>query len=294
MKNFYKLFFSVTLLAWFSLLPAMAQKTILETFEDSSKVPVWMNAHQGGADPEIVENPLRDGINYSDSVLLWVKLKSAPVYSAAMTEIEAYDIEFKEDATFIHVKMLKDNTDPCALQVIRTEDGMSEAGKYKDPPDRIPCPFPGEWVDYVFDFSAPEATAHTWSRFYFMAVMNATEEGGWAARELPEDVNVYIDEIIIDSDPNPYTTPLNAVHVDAEGNISYILNNPVTTEMVFSGIGKVQEIMVYDMNGTLVRHLGVAGEDTYRLPVSDLANGIYLVSFRKQDGVSQVSKVVKQ
>src|SRR5690606_15514300 len=150
----------------------------------------------------------------------------APVYSALMTELQAYDIEFSGDATYLHIKMMKDNTDPCALQIIRTDDGIGESGKYLDPPVRVPCPVANEWVDYVFDFSAPEATSHTWSRFYFMAVMNATEEGSWQAYELDDDVNVYIDDIIIDSESTPYQSeaPLS-VFVSKTGQISYIINN---------------------------------------------------------------------
>lgn len=294
MKIFYTILSTFLIVMGLSFQLAYSQQTILEDFEDSSTVPVWMNANQEAPIPEIVENPLKEGINVSDSVLLWIKAKNSPVWAAVMTELEAYDIVFEGDATYIHVKMLKDNTDPAGLQIIRTEDGITEADKYPDPPVRVPCPFPNEWVDYVWDFSDPDIASQTWSRFYFMAVMNATEDGGWDADPLDDDVLVYIDEIIIDSDPEPYTGTLNTVFIDRDGSISYVLRNPVTSEMVFSAIEDVVQITVYSIDGRIVKQIKTERQHSYHLNVSDLLPGIYLVKFDKQDGTSNVSKVIKQ
>ncbi len=272
----------------------MGQKTVLETFENSAETPEWINAHQDAPQPEIVANPDKSDLNPSDSVMLWIKAKDAPVWSAAMSELQAYDIQFSGDAVYIHVKMMKDNTDPCALQVIRTDDGISESGKYEDPPTRVPCPTPNVWVDYVFDFSDTAATNHDWSRFYFMAVMNATEEGGWTADPLDNDVNVYFDDIIIDSEMDPYEPAATTVFRDRSGKISYYLNNPVTDELILKGIGKVDEITIYSINGRVVKRLNTAKQDFYRVPVGDLSKGIYLVKIQKFDGQVEVSKIIKQ
>src|SRR4030042_4349387 len=204
-KNYFLGFILCTI---FFCNPLYAQQTVVETFEVSPSVPIWINANEDAPQPEIVANPQKGGINPSDSVMLWIKAKDGPVYAAAMTDLQTYTINFTGDAKYMHLKMLKNNTDPCALQVIRTNDGYTESGKYLDPPVRIPCPIPNEWVDYVFDFSDTAATNHSWSRLYFMAVMNATEEGGWTKRPLDNDVNVYFDDIVIDSETAPYTTPL--------------------------------------------------------------------------------------
>lgn len=296
MKKFYMIIGACLIVMGLSFQPAYTQQIVIEDFEDSSTVPVWMNANQEAPQPEIVENPLKEGINVSDSVLLWIKAKDSPVWAAAMTELEAYDIVFEGEATYLHIKMLKDNTDPAALQIIRTDDGMEESDKYPEPPVRLPCPFPNEWVDYVYDFSDPDVASQSWSRFYFMAVMNATEEGGWEADPLDEDVYVYIDDIILDSDPEPYTDEdeTNTVFVDREGNVSYILKNPVTTEMVFSGIEDVEQITVYNINGSVVRQINTGRQHSYQLQVSDLQQGIYMVKFDRVDGTSEVSKIIKQ
>lgn len=284
--------FAVMLVLGFQVLSA--QQTVLETFEVSADVPIWMNANEDAPQPEIVANPNKSGINPSDSVMLWIKGKDAAVYAAAMTELQAYNVEFNGDATFIHVKMMKDNTDPCAFQVIRTDDGVSEAGKYPNPPPRLPCPTVNEWVDYVFDFSAAEATNYSWSRFYFMAVMNSTEEDGWTVDPLDNDVNVYFDEIVIDNVSTPYDSPLTTVFMDKTGQISYILNNPVTSELVLEGIGKVRSIRLFSINGKLVKQVKIDNHDAYRIPVADLGSGLYLVEFMKEDGSVDVSKIIKK
>ncbi len=295
MKKFYMIIGTCLFVMGLSFQSVHAQQTILEDFEDSATVPVWMNANQEAPQPEIVENPLKEGINPSDSVLLWIKAKNAPVWAAAMTELEAYDIVFEGEATYIHIKMLKDNTDPAALEIIRTDDGIEEADKAPETPVRLPNPFPGEWVDYVWDFSDSWIASQDWSRFYLMAVMNATEEGGWEADPLDEDAKVYIDDIVIDSDPEPYTEPLNnRVMVDSDGNVSYVLNNPVTSEMVFSNIEAVEQITVYSISGRVVKQINTGRQHSYHLQVSDLPQGIYMVKFDRKDGTSEVSKVIKK
>jgi hypothetical protein len=258
-------------------------------------MPGWINAHQNAPQPEMVANPDKSGLNPSDSVMLWIKAKDGKVYAAAMSDLNAYDIEFNGDATYIHLKMMKDNTDPCCLQVIRTDDGVVESGKYDDTdPYRTPCPTPNEWVDYVFDFSAPEATNYTWSRFYFMAAMNATEDGGWTEDPLENDVNVYIDEIVIDNVADPYDSPLTTVFTDRSGQISYILNNPVTSELILKGIGKAKDIKLYSISGQLVKQVNTENRDTYRIPVGDLSSGMYILQFTKYDGTVDISKIIKK
>lgn len=290
MKKLYSLFFAFVVLTGF----AFGQQTLLDDFENSAESPNWINAHEDAPQPEIVANPDKSDLNPSDSVMLWIKAKDAVVWAAAMSERYAYDIQFNGDATYIHLKMLKDNTDPCVLQVIRSE-GETETGKYDaTDPERIPCPTANEWVDYVFDFSDTAATNYEWQRFYFMAVMNATEPMGWTADPLDADVNVYFDDIIIDSDPNPYEPAATTVFRDRSGQISYYLNNPVTDELVLKGIGKVDEITIYSINGRVVKRLNTAKQDFYRVPVGDLSKGIYLVKFQKFNGQVEVSKIIKQ
>jgi len=268
--------------------------SVLETFEESAKVPVWINASEDAPQPEIVANPKKEGLNPSDSVMLWIKAKDSDVWAAAMSDLQAYNIKFTRDAKYIHVKMMKDNTDPCALQIIRTDDGTTESGKYLDPPVRVPCPTPNEWVDYVFDFSDTTAINHNWSRFYFMAVMNATEDGGWTKRPLDNDVNVYFDDITIDSVMTPYTIPATTIFVDRMGQISYILNNPVTSELILQGIGKVKNITIYSINGQAVRQIKISNHDSYTIPVGDLSKGIYIIRFQKENGTFETSKIIKQ
>ena len=271
-----------------------SQQTVIEDFEESATVPGWINANQSAPQPSIVENPDKSGLNPSDSCMLWIKNKDSKVFAAAMSGLEAYNIQFNGEATFVHLKMMKDNTDPCAFQVIRTEDGETEADKLFNPPPRIPCPTPNEWVDYVFDFSAPEATSQTWTRIYFMPVMNATEEGGWTEDPLESDVDVYIDDIIVDSESDPYTSAATTVFMDRAGNVSYILNNPVTSELILEGIGKVRNITLYNLSGQQIKSIPTYSVTNYVVPVADLSKGIYIVKFQKDDGTVSTSKIIKR
>jgi type IX secretion system substrate protein len=294
MKKIYTLFYLIVVLLIFGLQGINAQKTVLEDFETKEGRPAWVNANNSSVAPAIVLNPSKDNLNASDSVLLWIKNKDSKVYAAAMSELQAYIIQFNGSATYMHFKMLKNNTDPCALQVIRTDDGIGESGKVFNPPVRIPCPTVNQWVDYVVDFSAVDATSHTWSRVYIMPVMNATVEGGWTEAPLDADVNVYIDDITVDSEMNAYQPSATTVFVSKTGEVSYILNNPVVSELILEGIGEVRDISLYSINGSLVKHLQTYKVDSYKVPVADLAKGIYIVKFQKEDGSVTSSKIIKR
>ena len=294
MKKISSLFSVLVVLLIFSVQMLNAQKTVIEDFETADNRPGWVNANNSSVAPKVVLNPSKDNLNPSDSVLLWVKNKDSKVYAAAMSELQAYIIQFNGSATYIHFKMLKDNTDPCALQVIRTDDGIGEAGKVFNPPVRMACPTPNQWVDYVVDFSAVEATSHTWSRIYLMAVMNATEDGGWTEDPLDADVNVYIDDITVDSEASAYEPVNTTVFVSRTGEVSYILNNPVVSELILEGIGEVRDIALYSINGAKVKQINTDRADNYRIPVADLAKGIYLVRFQKEDGSVTTSKIIKK
>ena len=126
-----------------------------------------------------------------------------------------------------------------------------------------------------------------------MAVMNATEEGGWTKRPLDNDVNVYFDDIIIDSEMDPYTSGPTTVFVNRMGQISYILNNPVTSELILQGIGNMRNISIYNISGQIVKQIQTKNNDRYVIPVSDLEKGVYLIRFQKDNGTFEVSKIIK-
>ncbi len=279
---------------WMSEMKFWGQTPLPETFENASTVPRWFNAHQTASSPRIVENPDKTGINTSDSVMLWIKDKNAKVFAAAMSDF-SYGIKFNGNNTYIHLKMLKDNTDPCVLQVIRTMDGVVENGKYDaTDPIRVPCPIPNQWVDYVFGFTDTAATNHSWSRFYFMPVMNSTEPMGWTPDPLDADVNVYFDDIIIDSVSTSYGSNATTVFVDKEGHISCILNNPVSNELILEDLGDIEDVRIYSINGSQVKQITDINESACRIPVSDLPVGVYLVAFRYVNGKIDVSKIIKR
>jgi len=278
----------------FTLSAQETEVKVLETFEDSSEVPVWMNANNGDApSPAVVANPQKKGLNPSDSVMRWVKDKDGPVFAAAMSDFGSYNIEFKDEAQFIHLKMLKSNTDPCALQIIRAKDG-EETAKFRQPAIRVPCPTPNKWVDYVFYFDDTTATNHKWSRFYFMPVMNSKEQSGWSIDTLEENINVYFDEIIIDSVDSPYKEARTSVYVNQSGDITYVLNNPVTNELILEGIGNVTQISLYNIKGKLLKQYSPTNQNRYIIPVSDLTNGVYLVRFINKHGTIDVQKIIKR
>jgi len=73
-------------------------------------------------------------------------------------------------------------------------------------------------------------------------------------------------------------------YIDFENSIS-IYPQPANTSITISGDIKNSEIEIYNLNGNLIKKLGLANEDELNIDVSDLSPGIYLVQVQNEDDV---------
>lgn len=200
---------------------------------------------------ELIANPYKTGLNESNNVLHIVRDASQTAFwTGAILDPAGGSNEFK----YVHIKMHRNNTnmpklkisDNPPFEVLPMSNIVIEANK---------------WQDVVFDITEGPAVS-------FILLMADVTDGA-----IGEEVNVYIDDILLNNDPTPRTA--TGVQV-TDGYQITMLDKTI----VITGLAN-EKIYAYGLNGLLAASTkGVDGKASITLP-----QGVYVLKIGNSKGI---------
>lgn len=235
-----------------------------ETFENTP----YQYGKIGGAPVNIVENPLKEGINTSNKVLkVERKADNTKSYIGTSTKVAIFDAP-----RYVHMKILKDRASDTRFQFSKEDNSNKVIKKSMEPYDANHL---GEWQDLVFDMGEYTDCGKIW-----IQVDYSSQSG---------DYDIYIDDIIINNNPDSRAPISTDLQENVEIDIS-VYPNPAHDKLYFSG--EVTSIQILDINGNVVRGTGT---DNYRksIDISELTSGMYFISAEKDQQIF-VKKFIKR
>lgn len=225
-----------------------------EAFSDTAWVPFGNGADTINPDIEIIENPLKDGINTSDSVLAYYVKEDAVRWNGAYSD---YDVltSFTDEAYTLGMMVHKQVISPTRLKVeLSLNDGADKSVE-------VVNSVTDEWELLKFDFS--EAIGYLYERFTFFPDFPA------------EDREVPVHTVLIDNIMN--VAPDNTTLQEGNGFTLELWPTPAEYRMAVSYPG-LSEIAVYDIMGKQLKHLKFSPRDSKVIETGDLKSGIYLLT----------------
>ncbi|MDR0863729.1 MAG: family 16 glycosylhydrolase [Candidatus Symbiothrix sp.] len=166
-------------------LPAFAQENIvLDNFESGDQG--WSPVDQGWVDYEIVNNPTADAVNSSAKVMKVVRKAGTQTWAGIIlrNKMELAFGALKNQYRYAHVKILKTTNGKIAFKLEKNGD----AGSYTNSQNYTPS---GQWQEIIFDLGGAAGTKY--DDFFIMPDQ---------AENPSQDITIYIDDIIFESDPN--------------------------------------------------------------------------------------------
>ena len=263
---------------------------MLADFEDETW-GVFTNVHVMGCgeydDPElhpvdetfmIIDNPDKSGINTSDKVLQFTRWGTdvggvpwggfwgdcVPPINTSETQYVHYMV-WKPMVSPLKFKMEQGSGDPAIVEVPNTNGQTVTSG----------------WQDMVFNFS--EAPAGDYGRGVLMPDFQDTFETA-------ESVVMYIDNIVINSDPNPNTTGI--WDNKAENEIS-MYPNPFTTSINIDLTRDMNSIVISNIMGQQLYTIENATRGPISIDASNLETGVYIITFTDTNNKVSASKLMK-
>ena len=147
-----KTIITLLVLAFFSL-GVSAQYGLPVDFETAMEDTAWTQFANAGDAPEnmvMAENPAKDGINTSDSCIMFIVLDNADPWAGAWSD--AYgDMPFTEEHHIMEMMVYKDKLSPSGLKVEQGGDAVELT---------VSNTVTGEWELLVFDFTAAIGDTH--------------------------------------------------------------------------------------------------------------------------------------
>ena len=185
MKNF-KNTFSIILLYF---LVVNFQSLYAQMIENYEGTPITMNVLSGGPEDlstlTVINNPFKTGINTSNTICNLLRDKDG-IMGAGFWATKTIDLTSNK---YIHVKVYKTRITPVKFKVENGSGGVIELTS-NNPQTKI-----NQWEDLVFDFSSL-----TGNYTKISLIPDFIEPVGLAA-----DINIYFDDIIVNSNPNAVT-----------------------------------------------------------------------------------------
>ncbi|TLX75792.1 T9SS type A sorting domain-containing protein [Labilibacter sediminis] len=235
-----------------------------EDFEN----PVYQYGVIGGAPVDIVDNPLKTGINTSDKVLRVRRTAdNTKTYIGTSAKVAVFDAP-----RYVHMKILKDRASNTYFQ-FSTEDNANKVKKASMSvydPNHL-----GEWQDLVFDMGTYAGCGKIW-----IQVDHSNVSG---------DFDTYIDDIVLNNDPNS-RIPLS---ISIDSNLTSELQvypNPAQNRLFVSG-DYSSSVQIINVQGNVV--LDVPQNNNSGIDISSLLPGIYMMKL-EVEGITMVKKFIKQ
>lgn len=261
-----KTIFTLVLLAFFGM-GLSAQYSLPVDFETALEDTVWTqfaNAGDDAANIDLAENPAKDGINTSDSCLMFVVQDGADPWAGAWAE--AYgSLTFTEENHVMEMMVYKDKISPSGLKV--------EAGDGDNQELMVSNTKTGEWELLTIDLSG--AIGYTYARLVFFPDFPETRTSGGT---------VYIDNI-------QFLGGGTFVR-EAFGAEINVYPNP-TANLLTVKYPQIESVSISNITGQVVRDLDVHQVDFTRIDVADLQPGVYFLTVDSPRGKVS-SKFVKR
>ena len=176
---------------------------VIENFEI---IPI--NPMLGGAEDlstfVLAENPDKTGVNISERVLKFNRDKDGVVWGGFWSNVAGYSSAVDVTTNkYIHAKVWKPRISPVFFKLEGGPGGSLEIASM-NPQTKF-----GAWEDIVWDFSSITAGAYP-----IIAFMPDKLD----PIDLTEDITIYLDDILLNNDPNPTTPPKQIFQVDMNGS----------------------------------------------------------------------------
>jgi hypothetical protein len=226
----------------------------------------------------VIDNPDKSGINTSDKVLQFTRWGTdvggvpwggfwgdcVPPINTTETQYIHYMV-WKPMVSPLRFKLELGSGDPAIVEVPSTNEQTVTSG----------------WQDMVFNFS--EAPAGDYGRGVVMPDFQDPFETA-------EAVVMYIDNILINGDPNPNTTGI--WDNKAENEIS-MYPNPFTTSINIDLTRDMNSIVISNIMGQQLYTIENVSRGPISIDASNLDNGVYIVTFTDTNNKVSASKLMK-
>lgn len=245
-----------------------AQYSLPVDFENPMEDTAWNQFSNEGDLPEnmgMAENPAKDGINTSDSCLMYVVQDGADPWAGAYSDYYG-SLEVTADRHIMEMMVYKDKISPCGLKL---EQGDGEPAQIELMVDNTVT---GEWELLTFDFT--DAIGNTYTRLTFFPDFPAERTSGGT---------VYIDNI----------TWEGGTSVDlATTEMIRVYPNPVSEVLNIRYPG-MSRITISNIVGQQVKHLEFQTTGEKVFDVSGFNTGIYFITLETADGTVS-TKFIKE
>lgn len=194
--------------------PAVGSAAV-QIMEDYETIELGPFSDQGTF--TLIDNPDKSGINLSDHVIDFLRLKDAVAWTGFYSHL--VDKGFSPvDATnnhYVHVKFWKPRLSDAKFKL---EGGPQPDKEF---PSTNTSTEINKWQDIVFDISEYSGDYPT---IGLLADMSGTPLEG--------DIHIYIDDIIVNNDPNPMSPAVQKLSIDMNGVAGF---DPVANHVFISG-----------------------------------------------------------
>jgi lysophospholipase L1-like esterase len=228
---------------------------------------------QSSSDMAIVDNPRPSGINQSKKVIKFTRRTSgndvaswAGFYSLVVDPDPDFTIN-----KYIHVKVLKPKATGVRFKIEGGNSGTVEklsTNNYSNI---------GEWQDMVIDFSEKTGT-------YPIVGLQPDYENPLVAEG---DRIIYFDDIVLNSDPTPFTSA--NFEIDQESNLN-IFPNPTTGQFQFESDNQIKKITIFAIDGRIMLEINNFQKS---FNIGDLPDGIYILKIKTIEGKNLMGKILK-
>ncbi|MDO9254150.1 MAG: T9SS type A sorting domain-containing protein [Bacteroidales bacterium] len=180
--------------------------TPVQMIENFEIIPI--NPMLGGVDDlstfVLAANPDKTGVDISDYVLKFNRDMDGVVWGGFWSNVAGFSSAVDVTTNkYIHAKVWKSRISPVFFKLEGGPGGSLEI-ESMSPQTKI-----GAWEDMVWDFSAITAGAYPIIAFMPDKIDPVA---------LTEDMTIYLDDIILNNDPNPTTPPEQIFQVDMNGS----------------------------------------------------------------------------
>ncbi len=221
---------------------------------------VFANGTAGPSDFMVIDNPDKSGINTSDKVLQFIVNDDADPWAGAFSD--SYPVVgFTEASHTVTMMVWKTGTDPVGFKVEASTNGGAVTEV------KVPVTLTNQWEEVTADFSA--LIGYNYARIVIFPDFPDTRTSG---------TTVYMDNIAV-----PVAT--GVVDVKSEG--LFVYPNPANDILNVKG-AKNADITIMNIDGRIVR----SAKNVSSVNISDLSNGLYSVTMKEGNNVSQQKVII--
>ena len=225
----------------------------------------------------IINNPDKSGVNTSDKVLEFVRRGTdngafawGGFWATCDPQIDA------TDSKYVHYMVWKPVMSPVYCKMEGGTAGTLEM-ESTNPQDQTE-----KWMDMVFDFSTLTGLYPT-----FVVMPDFPHPAEDFVRT--EDIIIYLDNIIINSDPNPISSIKDN---KAEFDVN-IYPNPCVNNVQVTLTKDMKDIRIYNVTGQTLFEAKDVSKGTLNIDVSNFSNGIYFITLTDENYNSGTAKLLK-